>query len=250
MPSTDAQPFVTFSRRSFLGAGIAAAVLPPFQPLHGRASTTEATHTWLLGSPDELRPPAPAQASPAEIGELLEFRDQRNQNTARLITRWSSGSAVLPWTDVILQLIKVHKPSPVRVGRALALLHIALSDAAVAVRDAKEAYQRPGPEGVEPDIQPLITANPWSFPSEHAAIAGAARPILSYLFPSEAAERIQELVDEAVTSRLWAGANFRSDIDAGLELGREIGDRAVARGRNDGSDAEWDETRRLTGEGY
>src|SRR5829696_7094029 len=50
-------------------------------------------------------------------------------------------------------------------------------------------------------------------------------------------------------SRLWAGANYPSDAEAGLALGQEVGQRAVARGKADSSDAKWDGSGRLTGEG-
>jgi hypothetical protein len=58
------------------------------------------------------------------------------------------------------------------------------------------------------------------------------------------------LAEEAATSRLVAGRAFRSDIDAGRAIGNAVGERAIARGRADGSDASWDGSGRLTGEGF
>jgi membrane-associated phospholipid phosphatase len=94
-----------------------------------------------------------------------------------------------------------------------------------------------------------VTTDGPSFPSLHAAVAGAAGAVLPYLFPDAEAGRFAPLVEEAATSRLWAGANYPSDIEAGLALGQAIGERAVARGKADGSDAKWDGSGRLTGEG-
>jgi hypothetical protein len=34
-------------------------------------------------------------------------------------------------------------------------------------------------------------------------------------------------------SRLWAGVHFRSDLDAGLELGRSVGRLTVEKARKD-----------------
>jgi membrane-associated phospholipid phosphatase len=181
---------------------------------------------------------------------LLELREQRTGETATLIETWNTGPAVLPWTNVALDLIKNHKPSPVRTGRALALFHAAINDAAIAAQDAQTAYQRPGPGTIEPRIEPLVDATGTSFPSEHAAIAGAAEVVLPYLFAGEPRDTIAELVTAATSSRLQAGANFRSDIEAGLALGRAVGELAVKRGKADGSDVKWDGSGRLTGEGY
>ena len=46
-----------------------------------------------------------------------------------------------------------------------------------------------------------------------------------------------------------AARAFRSDIEAGQAIGRAVGERAVARGKADGSDRSWDGTGRLTGPG-
>src|SRR5581483_6167200 len=79
-----------------------------------------------------------------------------------------------------------------------------------------------------------------AFPSEHAAIAAAATPVLADLFPDEPADNLTALADEAATSRLWAGTNVRSDVAAGQAIGRAVADRAIARGKADGSAKAWD----------
>jgi membrane-associated phospholipid phosphatase len=92
-----------------------------------------------------------------------------------------------------------------------------------------------------PGLTPLGDAGRevTSFPSVHAAIAGAASTILIELFPDEPAEALDELAGEAAASRLVAGAAYRSDVEVGLALGRAIGARAVVRAREDGADAVW-----------
>jgi membrane-associated phospholipid phosphatase len=238
------------SRRQVFAVGLASAAALKLDGNAVRAHGSDTSHTWLLASGDELRPPAPQQPTQAEIDELFDLRRQRTGDSAKVVERWSSGPAILPWTAVILDLIKTHKPSPVRAGRALALFHTAASDAAAAAQDAQKAHQRPSPVAVEPGFEPLVESGNSSFPSEHAAIAGVAEVVIPYLFPKEPAEKITDLAEEAIESRLWAGANFRSDVEVGRALGQTIGERAVARGKADGSDAEWDGSNRLTGEGY
>jgi membrane-associated phospholipid phosphatase len=226
-------------------------MLLPWSPLRSHATTAPPVwHTWLMDTIDELRPPSPVAPSHTEVGELLDLRDRRTADIVTVIEKWNSAPAVMPWTNTILDLVKLSRPSPIRAARALALLHAALSDAAVAAKDAQEAYQRPGPQAIEPAIEPYIVEGRWSFPSEHAAVAAAAGVVLGYLFPSESSELFAKLADEAATSRLWAGANFRSDVEAGTAIGRQIGERAVQRARDDGADALWDGSGRLTGDGY
>ena len=207
--------------------------------------------TWVLDAADELRPAPPATPTAAELDEVRQLQKQRTVEVVRTVEAWASGPAVLPWTALTLDLIRIHHPSPVRAARALALLHAAAADAVVATWDAKSVYPRPTPAELDRTLVPLgpASASPSAFPSEHAAVAAAAAAVLTYLFPAEPADGLTALADEAATSRLWAGTNVRSDVEAGLALGHAVGERAIARGKADGSDAAWDGSGRPDGEG-
>jgi membrane-associated phospholipid phosphatase len=124
----------------------------------------------------------------------------------------------------------------------MAHLHTAMYDAVIAAWDAQVAHARPSPGATSDQITPLVGVDPArpSFPSEHAAVAGAAAVVLTYLLPDAEPGRFAALAKEAAESRLVAGAAFRSDIEAGLALGEAVGEKAVARGKADGSDAKWD----------
>jgi hypothetical protein len=87
-----------------------------------------------------------------------------------------------------------------------------------------------------------------SYPSEHAAAAGAAAEVLAYLFPDRA-DFFHAKAQEAGDAFLLAGVNYRSDIEAGFELGRNVGALNVERGKTDHSNAEWDGVM-PTGPGY
>jgi membrane-associated phospholipid phosphatase len=207
--------------------------------------------TWLLTSPKELRPAPPPSPSSAELAEVRDLQARRTAAEAATVAKWADGSAVLPWTSLALDLITTHRPSPVRAARALALLHIAVYDTVVATWDAKATFPRPAPSALDPAIVPLGSVDPShpAFPSEHAAVAAAASVVLAYAFPDEPGAGLAALANEAAISRLWAGTNVRSDVEAGLAIGRAVGARAVAWGKADGSDAQWDGSGRPGGDG-
>src|SRR5262249_44744465 len=117
--------------------------------------------------------------------------------------------------------------------------------------DAQGASGRRAPVVAEPRLQPLLAVDPVrsSFPSEHAAVAGAASTVLAYLFPDEPVERLTALAAEAADSPALGGASYRRDVEGGLARGRAVGERAVARGKADGSDRAWDGTGRRPGPG-
>jgi len=78
-------------------------------------------------------------------------------------------------------------------------------------------------------VAPYITTPPFPYyVSGHATTSGAASEVLAWFFPAEAS-RLRAAVEEAAVSRLYGGIHFRSDNEAGLELGRKIGQVALRR---------------------
>jgi membrane-associated phospholipid phosphatase len=248
------------SRRSIVSVGLAGAALWGARLRPARASAPSSAQpaapgtwrTWVLDSADALRPAPPPAPTAAEFDELRRLQGERTVEVARVVEAWASGPAVLPWTALTLDLITLHPLSAVRAGRTLALLHAAIADAVVATWDAKTAYPRPAPALLDGALVPLGPKidSPSTFPSEHAAVAAAAAQVLTSLFPAEPATAFAKLADEAARSRLSAAANFRSDVEAGMAIGRAVGERAVAHGQVDGSDAVWDGSGRPDGDGY
>ena len=237
-----ASPAARFSRRALLRAGAGAATLFALGPAVGRTRANtgdgaDAARPWLLAAASELRPAAPGAPTTVEIAELGSERS-RPTATAEIVAQWGDGPAVLPWTRQALALIRAHRPSPVRAARALALVHAAMDDATVAALDAQSAHRRPAPPATGSGRH-RPTGDAFGFPSEHAAVAGAASTVLAHLFP-ESGQGLHDLSTEAAESRIWAGASYRSDVEAGLSLGRAIGERAVGRALGDGSNAAWD----------
>ena len=124
-------------------------------------------------------------------------------------------------------------------ARGLALLHVALDDAMVAAWGAKYAYQRARPSAAHRDLVTAVAVpGSPSYPAEHAVAAGAASEILAYLYPHRAA-LYADRAQQAARSRMLAGVNYASDVQAGLALGREVARRVIARGRADRSDRVW-----------
>jgi membrane-associated phospholipid phosphatase len=208
--------------------------------------------TWLVPSIQGTRPSAPMEPSSAraliELRELLDLQARRNDNTAALVEFWDLQGGLPRWSNILLEKIKETRTNPVRASRALALFHTAIADAAICVWDAKFAYRRLQPAQSGSELKPIVAVDETlpSYPSEHAAIAAAAATLLSYLYPAQTAlvhgQRMtfDTLANEAALSRLWAGANYRSDLEAGIRMGQAVAWLAIARGQSDGSSAVWD----------
>ena len=185
-------------------------------------------------------PPAAGSAhAQAEVDEILALNKSRTEDQYWRVVYWDRGSAVGPWIQIELHAISANALNPVRASRALSLVSAAVNDAIVVSSRVRAETRRTSPCEILPELSVLDYWCPeYSYPSEHAVVAGAASTVLGYLFPMDA-QRYQDLAAEAATSRVWGGMAFRSDVDAGLELGRQVGQLAVARARADGSDAVW-----------
>jgi hypothetical protein len=108
-------------------------------------------------------------------------------------------------------------------ARAMALVMIANDDSFTACFAAKYHYMAPRPFQLDPAVDMLFQApNHPSYPAAHGCGDGAVEATLSYLFPNDTAF-FKDRAEEGALSRLWAGIHYRSDIDAGLTLGRSVG---------------------------
>ncbi len=152
------------------------------------------------------------------------------------VAYWDEGAITHRWSELLLKKIVRYRMNPIRASRAIALLHVAIHDAVVACWDAKFAYRLESPARTSPNVRALVEVPDYpSYPSEHATVASAAAAVLTYLFPWDEAE-FRVLAEEAGASRIWAGANFPSDVEVGNRLGESVGMRVIQRGKNDRSE--------------
>jgi membrane-associated phospholipid phosphatase len=156
------------------------------------------------------------------------------------VYKWADGSSTPTppghWNFIAAPYISAAGYSEVRAARALALVDMALHDAAIACWDAKYAWFNPRPSQLDPSIKTMIALpNFPSYVSGHSTFSAAAAAVLTYLFPSGAAD-FDAQKQEAALSRLYGGIHYRSDIDVGIDLGQRVGGYTVRFARQDGAD--------------
>ena len=108
----------------------------------------------------------------------------------------------------------------------------------IAAWDAKYLHRRPRPVECVPSLNPAVHHAAESLPIRVSTRLPPERLRLfsPTSFPNNA-RFLNDQAELAALSRLHAGVNYRSDITAGLELGRAVAALVIARARNDGSDA-------------
>jgi membrane-associated phospholipid phosphatase len=213
---------------------------PPMLPLFGRV------RAWMM-TPDDIvheRPGlAPSTSSGLMTRDLAEVKDAVDHLTRpqlAIVYKWADGvSTPTPpghWNFLAAPYVREARFSEVRAARALALLNMALHDAAIGCWDAKFTSFNPRPSQLDPSIRTMIgLPNFPSYTSGHSTFSAAAAEVLSYLFPNGAAY-FEAQKEEAAISRLYAGIHYRTDIEVGKEHGRRIGGYTVRFATHDGAD--------------
>lgn len=222
--------------------------------------------TWktiLLTSPAEF-PVAPPVATntpsyEAEINEIKGFQRNLSDKQKAIIKYWSAG-AVLRWNEILRELVAIHNLAPYQnddgtypapnpanpfaypqfpfsnppyASRSYAYVSAAQYDALVAAWHYKKVYNRAAPYKIDKTIKALVPASDLSsYPSEDAVVAGASVEMLKLLFPGDIAY-IQQKAEEHISYRIMAGANVRSETEAGEALGKQVAQKFAARGRTD-----------------
>jgi membrane-associated phospholipid phosphatase len=153
----------------------------------------------------------------------------------------TSSSRLVPMSERVVLTRRILEEQTILPNshRIYTYLTMAIYDATIAAWESKYFYNRTRPSEMDPTLRTALpTPRSPSYPSEHAAAAGAAATVLSNFFPGEASS-FQALAEEAARSRVHAGLQFPSDSSAGLELGHRVAQRVVEVARADGSDAVW-----------
>lgn len=138
-------------------------------------------------------------------------------DAAGMVKAWASEPPGLAWTRLQLSMHVKHKVSPTRAARGLALMHVAMRDAALAAQTCGQ------------DVA--------------LAQSMAAAHVLGYLFNAE--ERSFDRIVFELAARYRGHARDRPDETSAraLSLGYEIGRQLVAHGDSDGAQHGWNGVR-------
>lgn len=134
-----------------------------------------------------------------------------------------------PWGPLIdNKIMEYHLTANTpAVARIYALAAIADHENQIANIESKYTYFRIRPNQYDTTFVPLFKTPPSpGYPAGHATVAGCFATVLSYLFPYDV-DSFEKLALEEAESRFEGGVHFRSDNEAGLEMGRKVGKEIV-----------------------
>jgi hypothetical protein len=210
---------------------------------------------WVIESPDQFRPAGPPAldsaryaADVAETGLMGSLTSPARTSDQTLFSQfWAASTAPYYWNQIALSLDHQHR-GLVRKARLMALVNVALADAAIACWDAKYTYVFWRPitaiGTVDPTWTPLLTTpNHPEYPSGHSTVSSAAAEVLRDFFGEDSAFSVtsdvmlgversfpnfSSALDEIKNARIYAGIHFRSACDDGQATGASVGDYVLA----------------------
>lgn len=232
--------FVVIGLAATLGAGCFPG---PVSTVSADLTVEPSAATWktmVAGEAGAFKPAAPpkddSEAAKKELEELKNWQAKRTDADKEAIKYWNEYAAPIRWSEIADQMLIDGGFVPPRAARAQAMVHVAMYDAVVAAWKAKAEYKRSAPKAREGSLSPLLTDEGIpSYPSEHAAVSAAAVATLAYLFPDKTAE-LADKAAKANETRLAAGVNVRSDLDAGKAIGEAVAAKILERAKADGAE--------------
>ena len=204
---------------------------PPAPPLGPQLATMR---PFFLASASEFRAPPPPAISSAEfkatLAEVRKVSDTRTYEQLRIAQYWEGLTGAFnagQWNAVAREAISAHGMDDAQAARVLAAMHMAGFDGNLACHDSKYTYWVPRPTQLDSDIRLAIgVPNHPAYPSNHACISGAIGLVLDAYFPDRNG-RYYAMAREASESRIYAGIQYRIDIDEGLKIAQKIAARAA-----------------------
>jgi membrane-associated phospholipid phosphatase len=196
--------------------------------------------TILLDNPQSISLAAPPSAAQTK-SEIAEVKDRLNKMTEKKLTEikyWDAGAPSYRWNQIGPQLAALKFDVQLRMPTSW--MNLAVYDATVLAWNEKLKYKRKRPSETDASVKPAVNApQSYSYPCEHSATASAAAYVMAYFVPAKA-DSIIQLARAASQSRIDAGLQYPSDVEAGWKLGEQVALQIIEKAKNDGSAKQWD----------
>jgi membrane-associated phospholipid phosphatase len=206
-------------------------------PAKGMEPDAGSWKTFVIasGAAVPLPPPPGKQATQNELKEIVLLQQKTDSATLKEIHYWNAGPPVYRWQKIAHDLLDTNQYWI----RVYAYMNAAIYDATIAAWNTKYMYNRARPYEASGNVKNLVSVSlSPSYPCDHSVTSGAAATVLGFLFPAKKDSLLRE-AHKAGLSRIAAGVQYPSDVQAGFELGVKVAKEIIARAEKDGYAKPW-----------
>jgi membrane-associated phospholipid phosphatase len=194
-------------------------------------------NTWCVAAPQLITIAAPPNATQtkAEIQLIKQRIKNLDEKKIAEIKYWNAASPSYRWNQIAPKLFTFDRID-LWARTPSAWMNMAIYDATVIAWREKIKYKRMRPGTTDPGLKPVINAPlTYSYPCEHTVTAAAAATVMAYFIP-EKADSIIQLARNASQSRIDAGVQYPSDVEAAWKLGEQVAKEVIEKAKKDGAD--------------
>ena len=188
-----------------------------------------------------------------EVKTVGEINSNQRPQDRTDVARLYAATGVELWNSILAQIASTRNDEITDTARTLALMNMAIADAAISVFDAKYFYRTWRPASAIPRADedgnkwttpgaftPLIRTPCFpGYPSAHGTLSGAARTVLVRAYGrfkhsvtvshpslpgiSLTYSDLKAITDDIADARVYGGIHFRFDQEAGERQGHAVG---------------------------
>ncbi|MBC7461455.1 MAG: phosphatase PAP2 family protein [Thermoleophilia bacterium] len=179
-------------------------------------------------SEHQLSGPPSAGVQSREFSELHQLQDGRTAPDTSTATFYDKNGQSNVWQNYLTAWQRTVPAAQAKAGARL--LSDALTITGDATKEAKRNWARTRPYAADSSLKPIVV-DPMdaqhSYPSGHVSSSFAAAAVLAHLMPDRAAE-FEQTAEQVAFARIYSVVHFPSDVVAGAQLGRMVGDYAIS----------------------
>ncbi|MBL7699653.1 MAG: phosphatase PAP2 family protein [Chitinophagaceae bacterium] len=208
-----------------------------FNHATSKISSVEKWKPIILSDVTEITVTAPPgrDQSMAEAAEVKARMSRANEDIREQIRYWDAGAPAYRWNELAGNIVNFEDINAFFRFPA-SWMNMAIYDATLVAWKAKYQYNRKRPFEANPAIKPLVMspATP-SYPCEHTVTAAAAANVLAYFYPKQG-DSIIALAKQASQSRIYAGLQYPSDVEAAWKLGEQVARKIIEKSKSHQAD--------------
>lgn len=175
-----------------------------------------------------------------ELRAIFSAQEQMADSAKQQVLYWNAAYPAYRWHQL---MVKAGNNTPGhKNGGRMAILHLAICDALVAVWEGKRRVERESPFQLDARLLRFGQIRQYSsYICEYSAAAAAAHDIILYYFPQQK-EFIDQQFEAFKKARLRSGSQYPSDISMGISIGQQIAKKYIAYAKSDRTDKTWQGT--------